>query len=64
MFSGLFFASFVSVFLEIVGRIGRLSESWWICYSTFSAFQTAPLSLSSFFRLFRVKTGFLDFMKH
>ena len=46
MFSGLFWSSFVSVFLEIVGHRRMLSESWWIRYSTFSAFQTAPLYLS------------------
>ena len=46
VFSGLFLSSSASIFLEIVGHIERLSESWWICYSTFLAFQTAPLHLS------------------
>jgi hypothetical protein len=57
-FSGLFWASFVSVFLEIVGYRRRLSEGWLIRYSTFSAFQTAPLYRSSFFRIFAVTTAF------
>jgi len=64
VFSGLFFASFVSVFLD-VGHRRKLSEGWWIRYSMFLVFQTAPLYLLHPFSEFLGGiTGFFHFMKH